>query len=104
MNSADELTGELIDQLLLDTTNCPAFTAVWDQTLAGQQRAAALRPLISLADYLRQHLQINVREFNSSAEPEKIIKYDPQLVFLDWFLGNNPSQSHEGYRERWRAS
>ena len=96
VNSADELTGELIDQLLLDTTNCPAFTAVWDQTLAGQQRAAALRPLISLADYLRQHLQINVREFNSSAEPEKIIKYEPQLVFLDWFLGNNPSQSHEG--------
>ena len=93
VNTADDVNDEIVARLLEAPSQCPSFKARWDMSSAALRMDAGLSEVEPLANYLRDSLNLEVEEFGSTAEPSKLIDYGPQLLFLDWHLGNDTSPS-----------
>ena len=91
LNTAEDLNGAAISQLLRHESQCPEFMQVWTSSDAQRRMAEGLFPLHALINYLSNHLSVETRPFHSTVEPQNIVSYDPQILFLDWLLGGNPS-------------
>jgi len=95
VNTAYDVTNELIARLVNDPSQSPLFIAHWDNSEAAQRMNAGLSGVKPLVSLLRDTLNVEVGEFESTVEPDQLIDYDPQLLFLDWHLGNDASSSLE---------
>lgn len=93
IDSANDLTDGLIAKLLENPSQCPAFKARWDKSDAALRMNAGLREVKLLASHLRETLDLEVEEFESTVEPELLIHFNPQLLFLDWHLGDDASST-----------
>ncbi len=93
VNTFYDISDELIARLLKDPSLCPAFIARWANSDAAQRMNAGLSGVKPLASHLRGTLNLEVREFESTVEPDQLIEYEPQLLFLDWHLGDYASST-----------
>lgn len=90
-NGSDDITGGLVAKLLESRSKCPAFGALWDASDAAQNIAGGLSGVEPWAKHLREDLNLEVQKFGAAAETEKLTDFDPQLLFLDWHLGDDAS-------------
>lgn len=95
VNRADDLTGELIDKVLRDSSNSRAFLTIWESSTAERRIADALQDVNIISDHLGQALGLQVKIFASDDEISELVEQDPQLIFLDWYLGNERVPSVE---------
>ena len=93
VETAEDLAGELIDELLKNQSRVPRFMDVWPKSIAGNRRAEAIEPVSGLRGQLEGVLDLDVRTFDSDTEPSTLVAYDPQLLFLDWYLGDDGAQT-----------
>ena len=82
VETAEDLAGELIDELLKNQSRVPRFMDVWPKSIAGNRRAEAIEPVSGLRGQLEGVLDLDVRTFDSDTEPSTLVAYDPQLLFL----------------------
>ena len=95
ISSPDDLTGEVVDELLRSRSQCPTFGALWDRSMGGQRIAEGLNPLNRLVEQLQGPLGLDVRKFGASATTAQLIADETQLLFLDWYLGEDPQTAVE---------
>ena len=95
VNSTDDLTGALIDELLKSGSEVPRFEELWSQSVAGVRKAEALAPVTALREQLKEIFALDVQTFGSGVETTTLVDIGPQLVFLDWFLGDDRVQTAE---------
>lgn len=88
VHTAEDVTDELVANLLERRSQCPTFGALWDMSDAAQDMAAGLSGVEPLAKYLCDSLDLKVRKFGSTADIEELIDFEPQIIFLDWHLGS----------------
>ena len=93
VESAGDLEGELIDELLENQSEVPRFMDVWPKSLAGTRMSEAVGSVTRLRDQLKDSLNLKVQTFGSDTEPSTLISYGPQLLFLDWYLGDDAPQT-----------
>ena len=97
VDAADDLAGELIDELLDKHSEVPGFMEIWPRSIAGSRMTEARESVSGLRNQLENSLNLKVQTFGSGAEPSKLVTYDPQLLFLDWYLGDDGPQSVGGF-------
>ena len=93
VDTANDLTGELIDEFLVNKAEVPRFDEVWSQSLAGVRTSERLQPVMALRNQLQGPLKLHVQTYGSDTEPSTLVDYDPQLIFLDWYLGDDGAQT-----------
>ena len=101
---AEDFSGELIDELLTNQSGVPRFMKAWPGSIVGNRRAEAITPVSALQSQLAGPLDLDVQTFGTDAEPSALVAFDPQLLFLDWYLGDDgartigaPSAEGEGH-------
>ena len=93
VDSATDLAGELVDELLTNKADVPRFEEVWSRSLAGIRSTERLEPVVALRSQLEGPLELDVQAFDSDTAPSTLVEYGPQLIFLDWYLGNDDAQT-----------
>lgn len=96
VESAEDLEGGLIDELLESESEVPRFVQVWPNSIAGSRISEAAKSVAGIRDLLKCSLNLEVETFGSDTEPSTLIAYGPQLVFLDWHLGDDTPQTIGG--------
>ena len=96
IGGADDLVGELIDELLANQSEVPRFVELWSRSIAGIRLTEALGSISGLRDQLRNSFNLEVGTFGSDTDPSTLVTYEPQLVFLDWYLGDDEVQPGGG--------
>ena len=89
VDSVEDLAGELIDDLLEKQSRVPRFMDLWSKSIAGIRRSEAIKPLNALKGHLENPLELDVQSFGTETEPSALVAFDPQLIFLDWHLGDD---------------
>ena len=93
LHGADDLTDELICGILREPSRLPAFVAIWNESDVGVRTARDRLQVDSLIKELRDAHGLEVKEFGSDVKPSDLIDCAPQLLFLDWFLGHDVTQT-----------
>ena len=86
-NAPTDLTDDCVRSLLQKRSQCPSFIEAWVGSDAGLQIDSGLRQVQDIVDNLEAIQGLDVKTFASDVEAEEVVAHDPQLIFLDWYLG-----------------
>lgn len=91
ISGPDELTGEVLIAFDRSRSKCPAFANVWKASLVGNRVEGTKAIVNQIAEHLTRDFKINVKKFGGSASIDSLVKQEFQLIFLDWYLGDDMS-------------
>ena len=99
ISGAEDMTSENIEILLGCDSTATDFQVIWDSSIVGFRVESEKAPLQKLRDILEETLNPRIQEFGSDTAAKEVVKFGPQLLFLDWHLGEEGSLLPTGAME-----
>ncbi len=89
MTKRSDLSGGAVATFLANIAKCPNFDTAWKKSLAGTRRVEQAGQLGRITAHLREMLGLTVEGYGRDVSVETLVNDGVQLLFLDWFLGDD---------------
>lgn len=89
LSDPGELTGMVLAAFDASRAQCPAFERVWLASMVGIRVEAGRGQVGRLKELLEKELGLEVGTFGGSSPTKDLVSGDAQLLFIDWYLGDD---------------
>ena len=92
IENPEELTALHVESLLKSNSLALDFSEVWKSSQAGIRMESGKAPVRDLHRLLKNSINLNIGEFGSATSAKDVVDFQPQILFLDWYLGQDSPQ------------
>ncbi|MCI0575499.1 MAG: hypothetical protein L0331_04755 [Chloroflexi bacterium] len=89
LSNPGELTSMVLAAFDASRAQCPAFERVWLASMVGNRVEAGRGQVKRLKGLLEQDLGLKVGTFGRNSPTEDLVSDEAQLLFIDWYLGDD---------------
>lgn len=95
VSQPNHLTGAVLEAFHANRGECPTFESAWQSSQVGMRVESARGMVERLAQLLEQSGGLRVLRFGRIASTDELTAEAPELIFLDWYLGDDTATAIE---------